>query len=128
MPDLLATKLGDQVSLDPVWQAVSRLSDDGLLEEQANQPAIRVMTRRAMMQKVALAGSVALITSIAVPASAALAACIANPAVPGAPWVPIAPAAVLEALPAPCVGDLRRLVVKEPAATSADISVPTTGL
>jgi hypothetical protein len=78
MPELLATKLGDRVSVDLVWQAVSRLSDDGLLEEEANQPATRVMTRRDMMQKVALAGSVALITSIAVPASAALAACIAN--------------------------------------------------
>lgn len=78
MPDLLAAQLGDQISLDTVWQAVSRLSDDGLLEEQANQPAARIMTRRDMMQKVALAGSVALITSIAVPASAALAACIAN--------------------------------------------------
>lgn len=75
MPDLLATSLGEPVSLDMVWQAVSSLSDDGLLEEEANRPTTRTMTRRAMMQKVALAGSVALITSIAVPASAALAAC-----------------------------------------------------
>jgi hypothetical protein len=78
MPDLLAAQVGEPVSLDLVWEAVSRLATDGLLEAEAETPAGQVMTRRALMQKVALAGSVALITSIAVPASAALAACIAN--------------------------------------------------